>query len=293
MSLAAEIAFAQVAAALGGPAILLSAEGVGSPLAAASAAPLARAALRPACGLRRAPSLWLPPILWTGAAPPGAWLLVDARSGEAALRAAPADALRGFGAPGGMAPAYLDPETGEGIWFSPRAAKACAGLPPPEADEYDALRAFVGKGLAGLRHSPLRAEALLDPLLALDSLDERQRDEALGAGRPVFAEDGVARLAIPALGSGRTFGVTVSGLPPGAPDPLVLTPGLPATAERAGPLWRLRAAPRERGEAARLALSAPGLPGAEISELWTEAQRARRAGEIWEEAERIAAADSE
>ncbi len=293
MSLAAEIAFARVAAALGGPAILLSAEGVGSPLAAASAAPLARAALRPACGLRRAPALWLPPLLWTGEAPPGAWLLVDARGVEPALRAAPADALRALGAPEGMAAAFLDPETGEGIWLSPRAADRCADLPPPEADELDALRAFIGAGLLGLRHRPLRAEALLDPLLALDEPDERQRDEALGAGRAVFAEDGSARLAIPALGSGRGFGVTVSGLPPGAPDPLVLTPGLPATAERAGPVWRLRAAPRERGEAARLALSAPGLPGAEISELWTEARRARRPGEIWEEAERIAAADAE
>lgn len=292
MSLEIEIGFARLAAALGGPAMLLSAEGVGSPLAAATAAPLIRSALRPSCGLRRDPALWLPPSHWSGAAPPDVTLLVDARSEEPALLDAPAHALRGFRARAGMRLVRSDPETGEGLWLAPDAWRGHVENPARECDEFDALRRFLGAGLVGLRHGPGEAQVGLDPLQALDAPDERQTDEALGGGRAVADASGLMRLAIPDFGRAR-FGLTLTGIAADAPRPRVISPsGVRAEISRDGPLWTLEAHRTGRGEAFRLVLQVPG-PDVELSALWITARRRRAHAELWDEAEAVAAAEPE
>lgn len=302
MSLGAEIGFARIAASLGGPVALLSGLGVGSPLAAFAAAPMARIALRACCGLRRAPAAYLPPLAAgspaAARAASRAFLMVDARHdlgvapAAAALRPGLPDAFRGPDAPEGLSPVFTDPEGGERLWLAPGLGddalfEALAALAAGRLDEFDALGSLASGALRGLRHLPGRAEALLDPIAALDRPDARQRDFALGEGRAVFGADGVAALMVPALGDASELGLTVAGLAPGAPDPAFAPPpGWRMATTREGPLWRLALSAPNRGEAALIELACAA-PGAEITEIWTAATRRRAAWEAWDEADAL------
>lgn len=284
MSLTLEIAFARIAAAEPGPVAVLSAHGLGSPLAAC-APDTARLAVQPLGGLMRAPvSMLAPPV--AASAPDAARiarrarLFVDARwSGDAlamasALRAGPPDALRCFGpAPKGMIRVMNRGD--EGLWLleapSPHLAAALAALDSGEADLFDALNDLKGGWFVDLRHAVEGAEMSIEPVWTLERPDERQIDQAVGAGRAVLGGRRVTRLALPVLGGGaQPFGLTVSGLAPAAPDPVLVNPplGWAARATREGGRWRLRVETGGRREAMTPGIWAPKSPDAELAETW-------------------------
>lgn len=318
MSLAAEIAFAEIAAAVGraGAVWLLSETGVGSPLLE-SAGPVARIALAPACGFRRRPVCVYSPPATVGAAARlrrdgGRPLLVDATretavallGAAARLRAGPPDAIRVRGGLGGAVPAagmlraMTDEEGREEIWLrqdhEPSLSGAIAALERRSGDELDlfVVRAKRSDFIA-LKHEPWGAEAHFPPIAALDLPDETQIAGALGLMQARFDASGFAGVAIPRLSaaSGR-FGLEVSGLPAGAPDP---APAAPPPGDwrigtrRKGDVWRFQAEAMRIRETESLVIALPPevASAAAISAVWTGAVRGAGGWDAWDEADAL------
>ncbi|MEO0360086.1 MAG: hypothetical protein AAF322_03210 [Pseudomonadota bacterium] len=281
----AELALARVLA--GRPAVVFSPLGLSSPLAAAAAL---RVAARPSGGLLTRPfAAWAPPLKEDEAPPhllEGRTALLDARFGSAPGPTAPPDLIRaGEDAEpaAGFRRIFGDEAAGEAIWSrDDRAAADLALLSEPGPDEFDALAALAKDGaLAGLRHRPGRAEALLDPASILVAPERWRIDLAIGEGRAAIDPSVGASLAVPRLSARQgAFALLVIA----TRAPTLAGEGLRSAVRREGPFWRIDVESDAWAEADLAHLTAPppeGAPFAEIVEVAVPVRRRVAERDLW------------
>ncbi len=316
MSIGVELALARCVAAIDAPVVHVSDRGAGSPLLSALGH-VERMALRPLGGMYLFPvGHFTPPVHLIRAhgdavrLVQGAVVCVDCAVADLGmvlrgLASVTADGpdmirLRVADAPSPDGMTCLLGRGDDSLWcregpLVARMADAAGPLARGEIDEFDELATLVARGgdagvIDHLTFAPDRVELSLRPALVLDAPDTRQIDAALSGGRAVFDATGSCGLVIPHLsGTPAPFGLAVSGLPSGAPDPAILS--VPAAwkvmTRRNGGTWQATIMPDRVTEASAPELVLP--PGhdharAEVSRVWISGQRRRGAWEAWDEA---------
>ncbi|MEM7546307.1 MAG: hypothetical protein AAF367_12280 [Pseudomonadota bacterium] len=315
MSLGAELGLAALIEALrqreARPVALISEFGIGSPFAA-QVPGVQRMALRPSGGVHLSPVVRYDPAIDIGhdardarrIAGHGLFVVDAVADGlNALLRAARrigVDRMAALRLRGGtqmplpdMRPVLRDERSGDVLYLHEEfdlvsLGDRLAAIASGECDEFDLLAGMRGTDIcADLRFVALGAEVVLHPVCALDLPHVEQLDAALGERRAVIDPALTMALTVPQFSARPApFGLSITGLAPGAGDPSLIgvTPDdWQINAVRHGPEWTCRITPARIREAEFLELSCPH-GGVELTDIWTGAVRRRAAWEDWDEA---------